>query len=57
MEDPQDPKRKIALYQLRKSQFIFTIAQKPDKKSYLVPLYYTSVKARIMTEEGVATTS
>jgi len=50
----QDAKEKIKLYQLMKSQFVFTIAEVQNSK--LVPILHTSVESCIMTDETVVAT-
>jgi hypothetical protein len=52
VRNPQDPKQKIAVYQLWKSQFIFTIAERYDNNSFPVPILTTSVVSQIMVDEA-----
>jgi len=52
-ENPEDPKEKIALYQLFKAQFVFTIAQRQNNNLNFVLLSHTSVESQIITEENI----
>jgi hypothetical protein len=57
IENPQDPKQKISLYQLCESQFVFTIAERQGNNPHPVPLHYTSVESQIMVDETIDTRS
>jgi len=53
LENPEDPKQKIALYQLFKAQFVFTIAQRQDNNLNFLLLPNTSIESQIITEENI----
>jgi hypothetical protein len=50
--NPQDTKEKIAVYQLWKSQFVFTIAERQENNSFPVSILHTSVESQIMVDEA-----
>ncbi|CAF1037725.1 unnamed protein product [Rotaria sordida] len=47
----QDAKCKIATYQLKKSQFIFTIAERHNNRFFPIPILDTSVASQIIVDE------
>jgi hypothetical protein len=52
VKNPQDAKQKIAIYQLWKSQLIFTIAERMDCNSLPIPILHTSVTSQIMVDKA-----
>ncbi|CAF2994283.1 unnamed protein product [Rotaria socialis] len=53
MEAPIDAKKKISLYQLNKSQLVFTLAEQYGYNYFPVPILHTSVESQIMTDIGM----
>ncbi|CAF3351755.1 unnamed protein product [Rotaria sp. Silwood1] len=49
--DSQDAKHKIVVYQLWKSQFIFTIAERHDNVSLPIPIPHTTAESQIIVDE------
>ncbi|CAF4529923.1 unnamed protein product [Rotaria sp. Silwood1] len=47
----QDAKHKIVVYQLWKSQFIFTIAERHDNISLPIPIPHTTAESQIIVDE------
>ena len=50
IQNPQDARQTIRLYQLWKSQLVFTIAELQDNNSVSVPILQTSVVSQIMID-------
>ncbi|CAF2888304.1 unnamed protein product [Rotaria sp. Silwood2] len=48
----EDAKSKITIYQLKKSQFIFTIAERHPNVFLPIPMPHTSVESEIMIDTG-----
>ena len=49
-ETPSDLKQRKRLYQLSKSQFVFTIVQRQNNTNYFLPIPSTSVVSDVMSE-------
>lgn len=49
-ETPSDLKQRKRLYQLSKSQFVFTIVQRQNNTNYFLPFPSTSVVSDVMSE-------
>ncbi|CAF3953028.1 unnamed protein product, partial [Rotaria sordida] len=50
IETPQEVKQKILLYQLWKSQLVFTLAKQQDNNIFPVPILHTLAKSQIMVD-------
>jgi len=50
IQNSQSAKQKIAVYQLWKSQLVFTIAEGYNNEHLPVPILHTSVYSQIMTD-------
>ncbi|CAF4968660.1 unnamed protein product, partial [Rotaria sp. Silwood1] len=52
IEIPQDAKQKLLLYELWKSQLVFTLSKQQDSDSFPVPILHTSAESQIMLNKG-----
>ncbi|CAF4820207.1 unnamed protein product [Rotaria sp. Silwood2] len=51
-ENSQDTKQTRLLYQLWKSQLVFTLAKTQDNMIFPIPILHTSVESQIMVDTG-----